>query len=91
MESRDSATAAGSSSRSGNGDSQGKSSGDFDSFSISGSQEGPDSPAGSQRRFRSASAVRHALVAMRYSQVRSDARAGSYADDDRHAQQRFLH
>ena len=43
-----------------------------------GSSLGAPSPDGSGRRARPSSAVRHALVAIRYSQVRTDARVGSY-------------
>jgi hypothetical protein len=41
---------------------------------VSGSSAGPARPDGSTRLLLCASAVKHALVAMRYSQVRTDDR-----------------
>ena len=41
---------------------------------AAGSSSGPPSPEGSGRRPRRSMAVRHALVAIRYSQVRTDDR-----------------
>ena len=46
------------------------------------------SPLGSGRRARPSSAVRHTLVAIRCSQVRSEARAGSYRSAARQARSR---
>jgi hypothetical protein len=51
---------------------------------ASGSSAGPPSPEGSARLPRCSSAVRHALVAMRYNQVRSDERP-SKLPYERHA------
>ena len=75
--SRDTATEAGSvcspaSSASGNGCSHGTSG--PATTGASGSPAGPPRPDGSGRRPRRSIAVRHALVAIRYSQVRTDAR-----------------
>ena len=53
-------------------------------MAASGSSAGPPSPEGSARRARCWSAVRHALVAMRYSQTRTDDRP-SNVPYDRHA------
>jgi hypothetical protein len=47
------------------------------SMSTSGSTDAAPSPAGSTRRARFCSARRHAVVAMRYSQVRSAARSSN--------------
>ena len=49
---------------------------------------GPAIADGSGLRLRPASAVRHALVAIRYSQVRSDARRLSNVPDARQARSR---
>ena len=51
---------------------------------MSGSAAGPASPDGIGRRPRRSSAVRHALVAIRYSQVRTEDRP-SNPPNDRHA------
>ncbi len=82
---REAATAAGSarsaaSSASANGCSHGTSG----PASASGSPLGAPSPDGSGRRPRRSSAVRHTLVAIRYSQVRTDDRP-SNPSNDRHA------
>ena len=50
-----------------------------------GSSPGAPSPAGNGRRARPSSAERHALVAIRYNQVRTDARVWSYRSRAFHA------
>ena len=83
---RDTATAAGSSpapaSPPGNGCSHGTSG--AAASAASGSCAGPPSPDGSGRRPRRSIAVRHAFVAIRYSQVRTDDRPWN-PSKDRHA------
>ena len=84
---REAVTAAGSSrsavtSASGSGCSHGTS--DATSNGASGSPAGPPRPDGSGRRPRRSIAVRHTLVAIRYSQVRTDDRP-SNPSYDRHA------
>ncbi len=51
---------------------------------VCGSSAGPPSPDGNGRRPRRSIAVRHTLVAIRYSQVRTDERP-SNPSKDRHA------
>ena len=74
--SRMSARTPGSNRASGNGCSHGISNAGVSG--APGSSLGAPSPDGSGRRARPASAVRHALAAIRYSQVRTDARVWSY-------------
>ena len=87
MPAREAATAAGSScsaasSASGSGCSHGTSA--AAASGAAGSPAGPPSPDGRGRRPRRSIAVRHALVAIRYSQVRIDERP-SNPSNERHA------
>ena len=68
---------------SGNGCSQGMSNAGVSG--APGSSLGAPSPDGNGRRARPSSADRHALVAIRYSQVRTDARVRSYRSRAFHA------
>ena len=68
---------------SGNGCNQGMSAAGVSG--AAGSSDGAPSPEGNGRRARPSSAVRHAFVAIRYSQVRTDARALSYRSRAFHA------
>jgi hypothetical protein len=68
---------------SGNGCSHGMSSAGVSG--AAGSSLGAPSPDGSGRRARPSSADRHTLAAIRYSQVRTDAREGSYRSRAFHA------
>jgi hypothetical protein len=68
---------------SGNGCSQGMSSAGVSG--APGSSLGAPSPDGNGRRARPSRAERHALAAIRYNQVRTDARVLSYRPRARHA------